>query len=219
MQITHQEAHHLIQFRADQALSATKKEILSSHLKECVECAEYANEIQETEATLRTTLRKHWNVHPLPLQVKDVKVKIIPNRNPLDLLATRSALVGMTMIFFFFVIWQFTSANNSFQNPMTVAVPVMPTPSLPLTSTRDTFDHCQMILYEVRQDDTLESIASRFSISENAIRDLNNLQSATATLPEKLNIPVCELTPTGTTHPPTSTTNTPALELITYTPG
>ena len=219
MQITHEEARHLIQFRADQALNTDKKEMLNAHLKDCVECADYANEIQETEAALRTTLRKHWNVNPLRLQVQDIKVKNIPSRRLLGYLTTRSSVVGATLLFFVFIFWQFTSTNNGSPSLMTVGVPAIPTPSLLLTSTQNNYDNCQLIHYMIHQDDTLKSIAQQFSASEGAIINLNDLQAGVVALPTMLIIPVCELTPTGTTYPPTSTTNTPVLEFITYTPG
>lgn len=219
MQITHQEARHLIQARTDQALDAYKKEVLNIHLKDCIECADYANEVQETVTILRTTLQKQWNVQPAPLSVRDIKVKIISHPRLLDLLTTRSALVGLTVIFFFFALWQFTATNYGAPNSITVGVPVIPTPSLLLTSTQSNFAHCQMIRYDVGQDDTLASLARQYSISEEVIRDLNHLQPDMITLPTMLILPFCELTPTGTTHPPTSITNTPPLELISYTPG
>ena len=219
MQITHQEARRLIQWRADQPLDFGEREMLNTHLRSCVVCAEYANEIQDTETTLRRTLGKHWDVKPLPLKLVDIKEKIIPNHKPSDFLATRSALVGMAVLFFFFAYWQFSSTHNGFRNPVHLGVPAIPTPSLPLTSTQNNFDNCQMRQYDVQPNDTVESLARRFLIAKEAIRDLNNLQADVDMLPNLLIIPVCELTPTGTTHPPTSTTNTPSLEFITYTPG
>ena len=219
MHITHQEARHLIQYRADHALSSAKKEVLNAHLKGCLECAEYANEIQETEATLRTTLRKHWEIHLLPMQVQVIKAKTKPHHKLFDFLTTRSALVGMTVVFFFFVFWQSTSTHSGFQNGMTAGVPVIPTPSLLLTSTQNNFENCRMIYHNVRRDDTLASVAHGYSVSEQAIIDLNYLEPAVVTLPATLIIPICDVTPTGTTHPAMSTTNTPVLEFITYTPG
>lgn len=219
MQITHQEARQLIQWRADQPLDASKREMLNLHLKGCTVCAEYANEIQETEAALRIALHKQWGVRLLPLEVMDIKVKITLNSRPVDYMATRSALLGMAVLVFFFVFWQFSSTNNGLRNSATIGVPVIPTPSLPLTSTQNNFDNCPMVQYEVQQNDTVESLAHRFLVSEQLIRDSNNLPADVDRLPSLLIIPVCELTPTGTTNPPTSTTNTPPLEFITYTPG
>ena len=219
MQITHQEARQLIQRRADQPLDESKREMLNMHLKGCTVCAEYANEIQETEATLRIALRKQWDVSPMPLEVMNIKVKITPNNKPTEYLATRSALVGMAVLVFFFVFWQFTYNPNGYQSPASIGVAVIPTPSLRLTSTQNNFDNCEMLQYEVRRNDTVESLARQFLVSENVIRELNNLKTDREILPSLLTIPACELTPTVTTYPPTSTTNTPALERITYTPG
>ena len=219
MHITHQEARHLIQHRADHALNSAKKEVLNAHLKACLECAEYANEMQETEATLRTVLRKQWNVHLLPVQVQVIKAKINPYYKLFDRLTTRSALVGMTVVFFFFVFWQSTSTHSGFQSGMTAGVPAIPTPSLLLTNTQNNFENCRMIYHNVRRDDTLANVAHAYSVSEQAITDLNDLEPAVGTLPATLIIPVCDVTPTGTTRPATSTTNTPALEFTTYTPG
>jgi hypothetical protein len=219
MQITHQEARHLIQYRADQPLDTSKKESLNAHLRRCEACAEYANEVWETEATLRETLRKHWDVKLVPLDIRDIQVKSSPSTKSPEFLATRSALVGMAVLVCFFVFWQFTSTNTGFQNSVGIGVPAVPTPSLPLTSTQNNFENCQMLRYEVRQNDTVESLARQFLVSEESIKDLNNLQADVPMLPNVLLIPACELTPTGTTYPPTAITNTPSLELITYTPG
>jgi hypothetical protein len=218
--ITHQEARHLIQHRADQALDLHKKEILNAHLKDCVECADYANEIHDTEVMLQKTLRKHWNASPVPLQVRDIKARSISSGRLLENLATRSAVVGVTLLFFIFVYWQFTSPSYGSYSPMPIGISPIPTPSLPLTSTQNSFVDCEMIRYEVQPQDTVEGLARQFSTSEEKIMDLNGLKAEAAPLPKMLIIPACELTPTSTTHPPPSaTTNTPSLEAITYTPG
>lgn len=218
MPITHQEARSLIQFRADQALNAHKNEILNAHLKNCTQCAGYANEIRETENLLRTTLQQHWNVRSLPIQVEDIKGTLLPSFGFRDLVTTRSALVVITMLFFVFGFLRFTSNNIGSSSSMTTGIPAIPTPLLLSTSTQHDFNNCAILPYEVQSEDTLKSIAKRFSISEESILNLNNLPSESVHLPVRLLIPICELTPTGTTHPPTFT-NTPSLELITYTPG
>ena len=220
MQITHQEARSLIQFRADQVLNADKKELLNAHLNGCVECTDYANQIQETEATLRTTLKKRWNIHHVPLHAKDIKARVNSKVGlPESLVPTRSALVGITVLLFVFGLMQLTSTNHNPPGFIAVGVPAIPTPSLSLTSTQNNLVNCQLIRYEVHQDDTLESLARRFSVSEEALIDLNHLQTESGPLPVKLIVPFCELTPTSTTHPPTSTTDTPSFDLIIYTPG
>jgi hypothetical protein len=218
MEVTHQEARSLIQFRADQALNEDKMEMLAVHLKDCGECADYADEIQETELTLRTTLRKHWNVRPLPLEMKDIKAKLLPISWLNDLLTTRKALIGIMLLFFVFGFWQISSTRYNSSSRIVGMSPI-PTPSFLMTSTQNNFATCQKVRYEVHQNDSLESIARRFLVSKEAILIINNLQPNAATLPTELIIPLCESTPTGTTHPPASTTNTPSLEFISYTPG
>src|SRR5262245_48182527 len=102
MQISHQQARLLIQFKADNTLIASEKEILNDHLMSCLECIGYANEIQETEAILRTTLRQQWNVKHIPLSIQDIRANIFPKRRWLDLLTTRSAVIGATLLLFVF---------------------------------------------------------------------------------------------------------------------
>jgi len=218
MQITHQEARHLIQLRADNMLIASEKESLNNHLKACVECADYANEIQGMEAILRITMQKHWNEHYLPLPTTEIKERLFPIRNWLESLTTRSALAGFTVLFFVFAILQLTTTRNDGHSSLTVGVSVIPTPSLRFTGTQRNLGSCQMITYAVHQDDTLESLARKFMVSEDVITEINHLQPHALRLPERLLIPACELTPTGTSHPP-EFTNTPSLEPVTYTPG
>jgi hypothetical protein len=217
--ITHPEARFLIHYRADQVLDAHQKEMLNAHLKDCVECAAYAHELQETEATLRTTLRKQWSAPLLPLRVMDIRERSITSGRFLDLLTTRSALIVVTLLFFIFVYSQFTPPTHGAYSPMPVGLSPIPTPSLPLTSTQTDLVNCPVLRYEVRQGDTLESLSRQFDASAAMIMDFNGLKAEAAPLPEVLLIPQCERTPTGTSHPPASATNTPALETITYTPG
>ena len=218
MHITHQEARHLIHLRADNTLIASAKEMLNLHLKECVECLDYANEIQETEAILRTTVRKHLNEHYLPLSIRVIKEKLFPTRRLPALVPTRSALIGVTFLFFVFAFLQFTATHTVSQSSMAIGISAVPTPSLLFTGTQNHFGNCQMVNYQVRPDDTLENLARQFMVSENDIMDLNHLQPDVVRLPVTLLMPMCELTPTGTSHPP-AFTNTPSREPITDTPG
>ena len=217
--INHQEARSLIQYRADQALDMQRRDALHAHLADCVECADYANQIHDTETALRMTLRKRWNVsHPL-LNTGDIRAKILSKHTALDFVTTRSALVGAVLLFFVFTYWQSGAPRNDANSPMLpVGVSAVPTPSLVLTGTQTEFMHCQMIRYEVQPTDTLETLALHFSVSEVAILKLNHLQRGNLRFPEMLTIPSCKVTPTSTSDAPTFT-NTPSLEPITYTPG
>jgi hypothetical protein len=216
--ITHQEAHDLIHRRADQALEAGHEAVLEEHLRACAECTVYASEVRATEEVVRTALRKHWNIQPLPLPVSGIRERNMQQVRWFDSLTTRTALVGVTLLFFLFAYSQFASPGYGASNGQPVGISPIPTPSLPLTSTQNSVEECELMRYEVRQGDTLKSLASKFSIPEEQIMELNDLPAA-APLPKLMAIPVCEQTPTGTSFPSASTTNTPALETITYTPG
>lgn len=216
--ITHQEARKLIQQQADRALEAQYKAVLEAHLRTCTECDRYANEIRATEKALRTALRKHWTLQPLPLPVPGIRERSMHPGRLFASLTTRSALVGVALLFFMFVYSQFAASSYGAANGLLAGIPTIPTPSLPLTGTRNIFADCQLIRYEVRPGDTLRSLAGQFSVSEGQIMDLNDLTAA-APLPELLSLPACEQTPTGTSHPPAPTTITPTSGTITYTPG
>ena len=219
MRITHEEAHKLIQLKSDQSLSSNNREILDTHLKDCDECSAYAHELQETEETLRAVMQKHWNSYPLLSYPSIIRVGVSSKDRISNLVTTRSALIGVTVLLFVFVLWQFASTSNGSAKPMIGVVSPIPTPSLLLTSTQNNFANCQRLQYETRQNDTLESIARQFSTSKEAIMKLNHLESETLHSSTRLIIPICDLTPTSTIYPPTFTT-TPALELTTYyTPG
>ena len=217
--ITHLEARSLIQYRADQALDRQRRETLNAHLASCVECADYANQIHDTEAALRMTLRKQWSVSPPHLDMEAIKAKILHGRTALDFVTMRSALVGAALLFFVFAYWQFGAPRNDAYSPMLpVGVSAVPTPSLLLTGTQAEFTHCQMIRYKVQPTDTLEFLALHFSVSEVALLNLNHLQPGLLRLPDVLTVPICKATPTSTGGAPTFT-NTPSLEPITDTPG
>jgi hypothetical protein len=217
--ITHQEARSLIQYRADQALDMQRREALHAHLEDCAECADYANQIHDTETALRMSLRKQWNVSQPRLNIGAIQAKITSRHTVLEFMTTRSALVGVALLFFVFAYWQFGASRNDAYSPMLpVGVSAVPTPSLLLTGTQAEFVHCQMMRYKVQPTDTLEFIALHFSVSEVAILNLNHLEPGILRLPELLTVPICKATPTSTGDAPTFT-NTPSLEPITYTPG
>ena len=219
MQITHEEAHKRIQQKADHGLRAAIEEELNTHLQTCVECRSYFDAIRETESVLRQTLQKQWNARPLPLQMDVIFEKVNSRGGTSIFLTTRTALISFAFILFTFVIWQSMAAGNmeSQQSPLGT-VPLIPTPSTQYTVTTTLQNDCNTVRHIVQSGDTLENIAQRFSIPMESILIANNLTSESITLSQELTIPVCELTPTSTTHPPTFTI-TPIFETITTTPG
>ncbi len=218
MQISHEDAHNLIQLKADNAITANRQEMLDQHLSTCTECMAHAHEIESIENILRSTMQKHWNRSAPPLQFSVIKGKISFIQDAHRLLATRSLVASVVIIVLGFAVWQFRSPGSSLPNPIFLSVPPIPTPSLQLTNTQQKEMICESIQYHVRQGDTLESIARQFAISPQEIIDTNTLQAGSINEQTELTILLCDQTPIGTTHPPTFTI-TPFTETITYTPG
>ena len=219
MQITHEEAHRLIQLKLDNRMNSKNEEALNAHLKDCVDCLGYSDEIKDAVNTLRRTMNKQWNLHPLPLQMESIRGKINSKGSASILLTTRTALVGIAFVMFAYVAWQSVITNNAApqQTPLG-ALPLIPTPSTQFTATTTRTEVCDEIRYIVKEDDTLESIAHQFSISKEDIMSANNMTEESIHPAAELFILLCKSTPTSTIYPPTFTI-TPYFEKITTTPG
>jgi len=220
MQITHEEAHRLIQFSLDKVLNPQEKNILQVHLNDCMECRAFAEEIKKVESLLLPIMKRQWNLQPAPLSI----TSIIESKNSKlqtgVLLATRTAIIGIVFAAFVFSAWQLTRSDRQTSNPMPVSVLPIPTPSGQSTSTKISFQNCEETIYQVQETDTLESIAYQFSVSKDKIRSINNLSTESIHAKMELLIPICTFTPTGTLHPSTLTTTfTPLIGPTTSTPG
>lgn len=218
MQITHAEAHRLIQFDLDRILDPEKQKFLFSHLEECDACRAYAVEMRAMENRLQELMNKQWNHQgPLPLSIDSIKAHSNVPGSASILFQWRAALVSMVLVAFSFIIWQLTatSFDSSGQIPSTI-LPV-PTPST-LTTASLASPTCEWTLHKVEESDTLEGIALQYSVSKQAIMTLNGLDSEWVYESMEIKIPQCAITPTMTAHWPT-TTLTPKLELIIDTPG
>lgn len=218
MQITHAEAHRLIQFDLDRVLDPEKQKFLFAHLEECDDCRGYANEMRAVENRLRHMMNKQWNHHtPLPLSIDSIKTHCKLPGGAQNLFQLRTALVSMVLVAFSFIIWQITatSFDSSGQIPSTI-LPV-PTPST-LTTTSLASLTCEWTLHKVEASDTLDTIAIQYSVSKQDIMIYNDMNSEFVYESLELKIPQCNVTPTMTAHLPT-TTLTPNLELIIDTPG
>ena len=218
MQITHAEAHRLIQFELDRGLDPEKQKSLFSHLEECDACRGYAVEMRAMENRLRQLMNKQWNDQgPLPLSIDSIKAQSNLPRSASNLFQLRTALLSMVLVAFSFIIWQLTatSFDSSGQIPSTV-LPV-PTPSTVTTASLAS-PTCEWTLHNVEESDTLEGIAIQYSVSKQAIMTLNGLDSEWVYESMEIKIPQCDVTPTMTAHLPT-TTLTPKLERSVDTPG
>ena len=218
MQITHLEAHRLIQYNLDRALDPEKQKSLFAHLQECEDCRGYADGMRAVENQLQRVMNKQWNLSPLPLSIDSIKTQINLTRGVPNLLQFRTALVSMVLVACSFFIWQLTSTihNSSGQAPSTI-LPV-PTPSTQLSTASLASPTCEWTLHKVDAPDTLESIAFEYSVSKQDIMIFNGMDSELIDESMEIKIPQCNVTPTMTAHLPT-TTLTPKLDLFTDTPG
>jgi hypothetical protein len=221
-QITHEEAHRLINFKADQSLDADTGPILESHLNGCVECKRYASELDELENLLRK-MKRSLNLRPTPLYFDQVshqsKGTVFGFLN--NVLVTRITTMVAGFIVLAVAAWQFLSANVVSPTTPYTAIPI-PTPSTYLTSTNANilFLNCGYFSYQVQAGDTLDSLALRFSIPKETIMDFNGMKEENINPAMQIRIPTCEHTPTVTIDATNSTiTITPQFEPITPTPG
>jgi hypothetical protein len=219
MQITHEKAHKLIQFNSDEALSAQEKITLSAHLKDCTECRAYADDIREVESILLPVMKRQWDLQPIPLSIGAIRAKRNSKLQMNIILATRMAAIGVVFLAYIFSVWQFSVSGGGESKPLPASVLPVPTPSTQSTSTKITFQNCDLTLYIVQENDTLESIAYQFSVSQEEIKAINNMKTETVSMAMKLMIPICNFTPTGTVNPTVlATTYTPPISLTTSTP-
>lgn len=212
MQIAHEEAHRLIQFNLDQVLTSDKEASLSAHLKDCVECRAYAREIQEVDRILSPLLKRQWTAPPLPLPIASLLRNKTLKRWAQPYLIMRIAVMGVVLLGFAFSTWQFVFSGARLPQPMPPGILPVPTPSIQLTSTESRWGNCNTVSHTVRDGETLEGIAHRFSASVEDLIAFNNLTDPRLTTGMELRIPRCHLTPTGTAAEPATLT-------VTFAPG
>jgi hypothetical protein len=225
MQLTHEQTHKLIQLNMDSVLNADESASLSSHLRSCMDCQRYANEMNEVERLLSPVLKSQWSVRPIPLSISALTGRST-KRQANILLTMRTAVISLIFVALFFSAWQFVLSGPSIARQIPLSVAPAPTPSVQTaqftgnTSNTSTTETCEMMLYTIQGDDTLARIAERFSVSEDEIMAINELKTNVISTPMQLVIPNCNFTPTGTVHPATFTiTYTPILNHVTATPG
>ena len=220
MQLTHEEAHQLIQFSMDKALQPQERKTLQAHLVDCLECRGFADELSELRNLLLPTMQDHWNLRPAPLSMETLRSKRRLQLRSSNLLVTRTALISLVFAAFIFSTWQFSHSGRQTGTPIPLNVLPLATPSGESTSTLLSVQNCVEMRYQVQEDDTLESIAAQFSISKEQIMDLNNLRMETLHPNVELRLPVCIPTSTSTVTPSTQTTTfTPVIGSTTSEPG
>jgi len=218
MQITHEQAHQLIQLNLDQALGSQEMIVLFTHLEDCTDCQTYAQELKEVEGLLFPALKKQWNRQTTPLSITALKERNQKTQAS-TLLTIRKAAMSLVVLALFFSVWQFVFFGPSTFVQRPLLVPPVPTPSTISTNTMIRLENCELALYVVQANDTLAGIANEFLISTDEIMQINQLKTEAIQPSMKLVIPVCKSTPTGTVHPVTfTTTYTPIINPTTSTP-
>lgn len=220
MQMTHTQARELIQFSLDRALEPAEKTELQAHLRGCLECQGFSDELAKVGALLVPAMKKHWAVTPVPLSIPGLMEKRKAFWRSGTILTIRTAFVSMMLAVFVFSAWQFTRSNSQPLTQPPAGVLPVPTPSGQSTSTQVNFQSCKQTLYRVQPSDTLQGLAERFSTTKEKIRMLNKMQSDDLFPDQEILVPACASTPTTTHSPSTLTTTfTPLFNRITSTPG
>jgi hypothetical protein len=219
MQITHEEARKLIQLALDGPLHIDQRNALDSHIAICAACQQYADSITNMESVLRPLLQRQWNQQPIPLSVGMIVSANHSRSSNQMLLATRVAALSVMFIVFVFSAWQFSLSKPSAKSSVTQAnIPLIPIPStsaqLVTTSTHDPL--CDEIIYVVKENDTLSSIATQFAVSKEELSKANDIETEVVRSGARLMIPICQPTRTVDTL---TRTFTPVLNTITATPG
>jgi hypothetical protein len=199
MQISHAEAHRLIQQSFDDSLPQEEENALTVHLQACPECSSYRDKLRNVEYTLRSTMNKHWGLTSA-LSMDAVTGKV----NAHGRLGLQLATISLTVMLVMVGAWRLINSNITPSNMTPPQVSPIPTPSTQMTSTRTLASNCGEIAYTVREGDTLAGIAAMFSTSVATIVNWNNLQPSLLEAGSEITIPVC-FTPSATAHPATFT--------------
>jgi hypothetical protein len=222
MSITHEQARQLLQLNMDHMLNPQEAATLSAHLRTCGECQRYENEIKEAENILVPIMKRQWDVQPVPLSITTLNRKSLLTRTS-PILTMRTAALTLVFMALFFSAWQFWISDSSEASLIPQSIPPVPTPAA-LTAqspeVRLTVEGCALLPYIVQEHDTIAGIASQFSVSDALILEVNQIETNEVHPGMELLIPLCDFTPTGTSHAATfTTTHTPILYLTTSTPG
>ncbi len=221
--ISHKLARRLLQMAADQGLQADQSEILTAHISNCAECSAYAEKLGELQNLLRSTMRRQWMISPRPLSINQITNFLSAAKTKQRSLKIYSRFAAISMAIAVFVamliaidLWRIES--SFVETPSTAAL-LIPTPSADLTATY-VFQNCQLMLYKVQINDTLDGIAQKFSLPKDMLITYNNLTSDKVSPHDQLKIPICESTPLTASKTPVITTTafTPRVEITLHTP-
>jgi LysM repeat protein len=211
--ITHPKAQYLLQAAADSTLTPLNETSLNDHLAECEECRQYAKSLSKLQEDLRRITRHRWDQVSVQISVGEIKNQSarVDARNydlrSIGKFAVVTAVVVLVFILAVIVSYSLNSIPAALSNmSLTPEEPILtPTLSIKETATNSAIHECNNISYIVQENDTLESIAVRHSVSIETIKKQNGLATNALTVNMVLIIPLCERTPVNSTMTPTIT--------------
>ncbi len=213
--IAHQQVRALLQAATNKPLPIHEQTIVEAHLVRCNQCRTYAQNLNELEDGLRRVMRQQWNVRNTPLPIRAIKdrSKRVALQNKIT--GTIGRFVVVPLLAFAFVMVVRTIAPQQITlnaGAMTARTPQLswrtPTPAYRNTATELTVRDCDKAIYTVQENDTLDGIAARYGVLRESILAYNGLASDKLEANTELVIPLCELTPTGTSTAPSLTITT-----------
>jgi hypothetical protein len=228
-EITHQEAKSLLQESIDQILETDDLSTLEAHLENCVECCNYANNLNDLESGLRRILHAQLDDQRPNLNMQAI---ITPTMNFTwtsffnPAYVQGKATISITLLLGYLIIVNFfgrqfpiavTRTPTMIPTPYTstLAINISPTPPIQSSLLSMATQGCDTIIYVIQENDTLDKIARHFGVSKNIISTYNNLITDDLYTGGELSIPVCGQTQLQISHTPMNTTTiTPLSETI-----
>ncbi len=212
IEMSHQQIKNLIQAAADTSLPPKEREALNQHLSSCEECRKYAKNLDSLQASLRHMLRQRWDGQKPSLSVREIKERSgkVASRSQMLLTFGKLGLIPL-LVLALFIAYRATGTQDNLPTVSAQTIPApgdllyTPTPPARSTATKPAALACEQVTYFIQENDTLEGIAARFSVTKEAIRAFNGMSSDTLDTRTYLIIPLCQSTST----PTTTTTITP----------
>ena len=205
-EMTHQEVRNLLQSAADKMLLPKEKMALNQHISACDECRAYEKSLDELQDGLRHVMQRRWEGLKPSLSTRLIKERSGKVAAQARRVATFGKLAVIpVLVFAFFIIYQASGpqrilpAVNVSTVPMPGASLNTPTPPAHSTATKPTTQNCDRISYFIQENDTLDSIAARFSVSKELLMSFNGMSSENLSMRTELIIPLCQSTSTPTT--------------------
>lgn len=209
-ELAHQKFHTLLQVAADQALRPEEQIMLDRHLSECVECRKYAQGLDQLQDSLRRLMQQQWNVRSTPLRVEAIKARShrTITHNHFAAAFSKFAFIPMLALTIFMVLTiKTTNPQKSSPSVALSGTPSMalliPKPPASITAVKLRTQTCKQVTYSAQENETLSSIAIKFSVPEESIAAYNGISGDRLNAPLTLIIPICEHTPLESTTTPT----------------